>query len=121
MQSQNWFVTSNLRRCWDAGTIFFKTVIVILILNFAICEYYGHNKQQSINTINAIMIFMEKGVIPVEDRRLIIPEKVYLGLEDMAANERKKIKVDVIKAMITPKSLAQKLLATTVEKYRQKP
>ncbi len=58
---------------------------------------------------------MEKGTIPVEDRRLIIPELVYLRLEDIAANERKKNDNPVIKAMITPKSVAQKILAVAVE------
>ena len=62
------------------------------------------------------MVCMKKSVIPVEDRRLIIPENVYLGLEDMAANERKKVKQEVIKAMITPKSLAQHIIANAVKR-----
>jgi hypothetical protein len=57
---------------------------------------------------------MEKGTIPVEDRRLIIPESVYLKLEDMAAEKRKKAD-EIIKPLITPKSLAQKILAVAVE------
>jgi len=62
------------------------------------------------------MVCMKKSVIPVEDRRLIIPDKVYLALEDMAANERKKVKDEVIKAMITPKSLAQHIIANAVKR-----
>ena len=58
---------------------------------------------------------MEKSIIPVEERRIIIPEKVYLALEELAANERKKNSNPVIKAMITPKSVAQKILAVAVE------
>jgi hypothetical protein len=58
---------------------------------------------------------MEKSVIPVEDRRLVIPEKVYLGLEDMAAKRRKKAD-DIIKPLITPKSVAQKILALAVSR-----
>ena len=61
------------------------------------------------------MVTMEKSVIPVEDRRIVIPDKVYLALEDIAANERKKNNNPVIKAMITPKSVAQKILAVAVE------
>lgn len=60
------------------------------------------------------MVCMEK--IPVEDRRIVIPEGVYLLLEDMAANERKKTVNPVIKEMITPKSLAQKILSVAVGK-----
>jgi hypothetical protein len=60
---------------------------------------------------------MRKGTIPVEDRRLIIPESVYLDLEDMAAEKRKKAD-EFTKALITPLSLAQKILlvVTTNEK-----
>ena len=57
---------------------------------------------------------MEKGTIPVEVRRLVISEKTYLGLEDMAAEKRKKAD-EIIKPLITPKSLAQKILAVAVE------
>jgi len=57
-----------------------------------------------------------KPLIPQEDRRIVIPDKVYLGLEDMAANERKKVKDEVIKAMITPKSLAQHIIANAVKR-----
>jgi hypothetical protein len=60
------------------------------------------------------MVCMEK--IPVEDRRIVIPETVYLRLEDMAADERKKTDNPVIKAMITSKSMAQKILAVAVER-----
>lgn len=60
------------------------------------------------------MVFMERTVIPAEDRRIVIPENVYLGLEDIAANERKKNDNPVIKAMITPKSVAQKILSVAV-------
>jgi hypothetical protein len=62
---------------------------------------------------------MEKGTIPVEDRRLIIPESVYLALEDMAAEKRKKAE-EYVKPLITPKSLAQKILALAVEADRRK-
>mgnify|MGYP001263638389 CR=1 FL=1 len=62
---------------------------------------------------------MEKGTIPVEDRRLIIPESVYLKLEDMAAEKRKKAD-EIIKPLITPKSLAQKILAVAVEQNSRK-
>jgi hypothetical protein len=62
---------------------------------------------------------MEKGIIPVEDRRLIIPESVYLKLEDMAAEKRKKAD-EIIKPLITPKSLAQKILAVAVEQNARK-
>lgn len=62
---------------------------------------------------------MEKGIIPVEDRRLIIPESVYLKLEDMASEKRKKAD-EIIKPLITPKSLAQKLLAGAVEQNARK-
>ena len=65
------------------------------------------------------MVCMEKGIIPVEDRRLIIPESVYLKLEDMAAEKRKKAD-DIIKPLITPKSLAQKILAVAVEQNARK-
>jgi hypothetical protein len=61
---------------------------------------------------------MEKGTIPVEDRRLIISESTYLGLEDIAAEKRKKAD-DIIKPMITPKSVAQKILALAVERQRR--
>jgi hypothetical protein len=66
------------------------------------------------------MVTMEKSVIPVEDRRIVIPDKVYLALEDIAANERKKNNNPVIKAMITPKSVAQKILAVAVEQGKVK-
>ena len=66
------------------------------------------------------MVTMEKSTIPVEDRRIVIPDKVYLRLEDIAANERKKNDNPVIKAMITPKSVAQKILAVAVEQGGRK-
>ena len=59
---------------------------------------------------------MEK--IPVEDRRIVIPEMVYLRLEDMAADERKKTDNPVVKAMITSRSMAQKILAVAVDEKR---
>lgn len=52
--------------------------------------------------------------IPAENRCLIIPEVIYLKLEDMAAEKRKKAD-EIIKPLITPKSLAQKILAVAVE------
>lgn len=66
------------------------------------------------------MAIMEKSIIPVEDRRIVIPEIVYLGLEELAASERKKVDNPVIKAMITPKSVAQKILAVAVEKVQKR-
>ena len=53
-------------------------------------------------------------------RRLDIPLKVYLILEDMAMEERKKVDNELIKAMITPKSLAQHILAEATQKHLQK-
>jgi len=58
-------------------------------------------------------------LIPLEDRQLIIPESIYLGLEDIAAEKRKKAD-ELIKPLITPKSVAQKLLALAVEANRRK-
>jgi len=55
-------------------------------------------------------------MIPQEERRITIPENVYLVLEDIAADERKKVKNPLLKAMITPKSLAQSMLAAAVRK-----
>jgi hypothetical protein len=55
-------------------------------------------------------------MIPQEERRITIPENTYLGLEDYAANERKKTKNPLLKEMITPKSLAQKILAMAVKR-----
>jgi len=57
--------------------------------------------------------------IPLEDRQLIISESTYLGLEDMAAEKRKKAD-EIIKPLITPKSVAQKILALAVEADRRK-
>ena len=64
---------------------------------------------------------MKKGTIPVEDRKLIIPESVYLELEDMAAEKRKKAD-EFVKPLITPLSMAQKILlvVTTREKNKRK-
>ena len=58
---------------------------------------------------------MEKGIIPVEDRRLVIPESVYLALEDIAA-EKRKVADEISKPLITPKSLAQHILSVAVKK-----
>jgi hypothetical protein len=55
----------------------------------------------------------------LEDYHLIISEKTYLGLEDIAAEKRKKAD-EIIKPMITPKSVEQKLLALAVEANRRK-
>jgi hypothetical protein len=54
------------------------------------------------------------GIIPEEDRTIVVSEKTYLKLEDMAAEKRKKAD-EIIKPLITPKSLAQKILAVAVE------
>jgi uncharacterized membrane protein len=62
---------------------------------------------------------IEKLTIPLEDRQLIISESTYLGLEDMAAEKRKKAD-EIIKPLITPKSVAQKILALAVEADRRK-
>lgn len=61
---------------------------------------------------------MESGTIPVEDRRLIIPEKVYLILENMAAEERKTAS-EISKPLITPKSTAQHILAVATERHKR--
>ncbi|MDD2246369.1 MAG: hypothetical protein PHC39_04725 [Proteiniphilum sp.] len=55
-------------------------------------------------------------MIPQDERRITLPEEVYLGLEDIAANERKKQKNEVLKSLITPKSLAQSVIRGFVEK-----
>lgn len=65
------------------------------------------------------MVIMEKGTILVEDRRLVIPEGVYLALEDMAAERRKTVD-EIIKPLITPKSVAQKILALAVAADKRK-
>ena len=62
---------------------------------------------------------MEKGIIPVEERRLIIPEDVYLRLEDMAA-EKRKTADDIAKPLITAKSTAQHILAVGVGKVQKR-
>jgi hypothetical protein len=62
---------------------------------------------------------IEKVTIPVELRRLVISESTYLGLEDIAA-EKRKTADEIIKPLITPKSIAQKLLALAVEANRRK-
>ena len=80
----------------------------------------GMKKPQGLIPNNAIMVSMEKSIIPVEDRRIVIPENVYLALEDMAAEKRKKAD-DFVKPMITPKSLAQKILAVAVNRGVKKP
>ncbi len=61
----------------------------------------------------------KRSTIPESDRTLIIPERVYFALEDMAADERKKVKgkgviENLKRSMITPKSLAQQMLAKGV-------
>jgi hypothetical protein len=61
---------------------------------------------------------MEKGTIPVEDRRLIIPEQVYLTLEDIAA-EKRKTADEIAKPLITPRSTAQHILSVAVERYKR--
>jgi hypothetical protein len=62
---------------------------------------------------------MEKGIIPVEDRRLVIPESVYLALEDMAAEERKTAS-EISKPLITPRSTAQHILSVAVGKFQKR-
>ena len=54
--------------------------------------------------------------IPQDERRLTLPEDVYLALEDMAADERKKQPNELVQALITPKSLAQSVLRNIVKK-----
>ena len=56
-------------------------------------------------------------MIPQDERRITLPEDVYLGLEEMAAAERKKVSNPLIKELITPKSLAQKLIASAVKRF----
>jgi len=53
--------------------------------------------------------------IPAADRTIVVSEKTYLKLEDMAAERRKEFTNPLQKVMITPKSLAQHLLAVAVE------
>jgi hypothetical protein len=61
------------------------------------------------------MVIMEKGIIPVEERRLLIPEQVYLVLEDIAA-EKRKFADEISKPLITPKSVAQHALSLYTRK-----
>ena len=62
---------------------------------------------------------MEKGTIPVEDRRLIISEPTYLVLEEIAAEERKTAS-EISKPLITPKSTAQHILVVAVGKFQKR-
>ena len=48
-------------------------------------------------------------MIPQLERRITIPEDVYVALGEIAAKERQKIKDPLFKKMITEKSLAQHL------------
>ena len=49
-------------------------------------------------------------MIPDSDRTPILPERVYLRLEDMAADERKKEKNPLVRDMKTRRALAQRVL-----------
>jgi hypothetical protein len=49
-------------------------------------------------------------MIPESDRTIIIPEHIYLILEEMAAEERKREKNPVLKSLKTPLALAQRML-----------
>jgi hypothetical protein len=66
------------------------------------------------------MIPTKKETIPQDERRITIPEDIYLGLEDIAAEERKKQPNEVLKALITQKSLAQSVLKNFVLGYSKK-
>ena len=59
----------------------------------------------------------EVGIL-LTDRRIVIPEMVYLRLEEIAANERKKVDNPLVKEMITPLSVAQKILAVATNEKR---
>ena len=54
--------------------------------------------------------------IPESDRTLVLSSKLYLALEDWASEERKKTKEPLIKELITPLSLAQKLISVQCRK-----
>ena len=59
-------------------------------------------------------------MIPESDRTLVLPEAVYLALEECAAMERKKVKgkdelSNIKRSTITPLSLAQRVVRRYVE------
>lgn len=63
------------------------------------------------------------GSIPESDRTLILPEPVYLALEECAAKERRKLvqklgKDALAVRLVTPLSLAQKVVRRYVEGER---
>ena len=49
-------------------------------------------------------------MIPESDRTLILPEAVYLALEECAAKERKKATNELFGRLITQKSAAQAII-----------
>ena len=55
------------------------------------------------------MVTMERSIIPVEDRRIVIPEDVYLALEEYAAKSRKALPKE-LQATMTAKSAAQSVM-----------
>ena len=55
-------------------------------------------------------------MIPQLERRITIPEDVYVALGEIAAKERQKIKDPLFKKMITEKSLAQHILLDEVKR-----
>jgi hypothetical protein len=57
--------------------------------------------------------------VRLEDRHLVIPETIYLKLEDMAADLRKKEDSPFVKSLITPKSTAQHILAVATERHKR--
>ena len=57
--------------------------------------------------------------IPQKTRQITIAPETYLALEDLAAKEREKTSNELIKAMITPRSYAQKILAAFVKRKQE--
>ena len=55
-------------------------------------------------------------MIPTTTRTLIIPEHTYLLLEECAADLRKKQDNELLKELITPLSVAQRLIVVALEK-----
>lgn len=71
-------------------------------------------------TAHRNIIIRVNGSIPESDRTLILPELVYLALEECAAKERRKVKgtdelSNIKRATITPLSLAQRVVRQYAE------
>ena len=54
----------------------------------------------------------ESGAVPQVLRRITMPQDVYLAYEDIAADLRKKADNELVAELITPISVAQKVLKT---------